>query len=387
MLEVNIRYILSAEVDRWVKAYFLADFSYTAMTNDYSSISSQAPLQTPVSNLGQVPGEALARTIKAAYESSPSVGPETFDATPAKKGLAIICPVHNEAKVIPLFFERMKPVMEALAGDYEVSLIFSNNASTDTTLESIEKIRNENKNVYVISLSSNVGYQRSLECGLKNSRGDLFAFIDVDCEDPPEMILSFIKAYEEGYDIVYGERADREEPEYVKFLRKIFYRILRAVADEEVILDMAEFSLMTKEVRDAIVQDNTSFPFIRASIGRVGFRRKGITYKRHKRIAGDSHYNFFSMTKFAIAGILSSSTLFLRIPIYSLPAFLLLMLALPSAYVLTANLWWLVGAFFVFALYVSSTVSFIAIYVARIYKNTLGRPNSIIDRRTTHLQS
>lgn len=356
------------------------------MTNTNATNSSQAPLQTAVSNFSGAPGETLERAIKQAYESSPSESANAFNANPSKTGLAIICPVHNEAKVIPLFFERMKPVMEALSGKYDVSLIFSNNASTDTTLESIEKIRNENKNVYVISLSSNVGYQRSLECGLKNSSGDLFAFIDVDCEDPPEMILSFIQAYEEGYDIVYGERADREEPEYVKFLRKIFYRILRAVADEEVILDMAEFSLMTKEVRDAIVQDNTSFPFIRASIGRVGFRRKGITYKRHKRIAGDSHYNFFSMTKFAIAGILSSSTLFLRIPIYSLPAFLLLMIALPSAYVLTSNAWWLVATFFLFTLYVSSTVSFIAIYVARIYKNTLGRPNSIIDRRTSHLQ-
>lgn len=310
-----------------------------------------------------------------------------FDAKPARLALSIICPVHNEAKVIPLFFERIKPVMDSLSAKYDVSLIFSNNASTDTTLESIEKIRNENENVYVISLTSNVGYQRSLECGLKNSKGDLFVFIDVDCEDPPEMILEFVRAYEEGYDIVYGERADREEPESVKFLRKIFYRVLKAVADEEVILDMAEFSLMTSEVRDSIVQDNTSFPFIRASIGRVGYRRKGITYKRHRRIAGDSHYNFFSMTKFAVAGILSSSTLFLRIPIYSLPIFMLLMIALPAGFVLSNNPWFLVAAFAAFTLYVGSTISFIAIYVARIYKNTLGRPNSIIDRKTSKLQN
>lgn len=314
------------------------------------------------------------------------VGNAHIDASPARKRLTIICPVHNEAKVIPLFYERMRPVMDKLSESYDVNLVFSNNASTDKTLAAIEKIRTQAKDVFVISLSANVGYQRSLECGLRNCKGDLFAFIDVDCEDPPEMIVEFVQAYEEGYDIVYGERTDREEPEYVKMLRKIFYRILRALADEEVILDMAEFSLMTAEVRDAIIQDNTSFPFIRASIGRVGFRRRGITYKRHKRIAGDSHYNFFSMTKFAVAGILSSSTLFLRIPIYSLPFWLALMLILPSAYLLTDNRWYLVATFLAFASYIGTTISFIAIYVARIHKNTLGRPNFIIDRKTSSPQ-
>lgn len=309
-----------------------------------------------------------------------------IDAKPGRRRLTIICPVHNEAKVIPLFYERMKPVMAELGKTYDVSLVFSNNASTDSTLVSIAEIRKVDPRVYVISLSSNVGYQRSLECGLRNCKGDLFAFIDVDCEDPPEMLLEFIQAHEEGYDIVYGERTDREEPEYVKFLRKVFYRVLRALADEEVILDMAEFSLMTAEVRDAIILDNTSFPFIRASIGRVGFKRRGITYKRHKRIAGDSHYNFVTMTKFAVAGILSSSTLFLRVPIYTLPFWLLAMVLLPSAYVLTDNKWWLVASFFAFATYVGATLSFIAIYVARVHKNTLGRPNFVIDRKSSSLQ-
>ena len=309
-----------------------------------------------------------------------------IDASPARKRLTIICPVFNEAKVITLFYGRIRPVMDKLAQNYDVNLVFSNNASTDATLFEIEKIRKEAKDVFVLSLTANVGYQRSLECGLRNCKGDLFVFIDVDCEDPPEMILEFVQAHEQGFDIVYGERTDREESEFVKMLRKIFYRTLRAVADEEVILDMAEFSLMTSEVRDAIIQDNTSFPFIRASIGRVGYRRKGITYKRHKRIAGETHYNFLGMTKFAIAGILSSSTLFLRIPIYTLPFWLLLMALLPSAYVLTDNKWYLVATFLAFATYVGATISFIAIYVARIHKNTLGRPNFIIDSRTSSAQ-
>jgi dolichol-phosphate mannosyltransferase len=280
----------------------------------------------------------------------------------------------------------MRPVMDQLARDYDVNLVFSNNCSSDDTLAAIEQIRKTDKDVYVISLSANVGYQRSLECCLRNCKGDLFAFIDADCEDPPEMILEFIRAHEQGFDIVYGERGDREEPDYVIFLRKVFYRILRAMADEDVILDMAEFSLMTSEVRDAIIKDNTSYPFIRASISRVGFKRQGISYKRHKRIAGTSHYNFMRMTEFAVAGILSSSTLLLRVPIFVLPFWLAAMIVLPSCYVMTENKWFLVACFGLFAAYIGATTSFVALYVARVLKNTLGRPNFTIDSKNSSLQ-
>lgn len=307
------------------------------------------------------------------------------DFRPRKK-IAVICPVYNEAKVIPLFYARIKLVMQELSKRYDISLTFSNNCSTDKTVEEILRLRALDPSVFLISLTANVGYQRSLECGLRNCKGDLFVFIDVDCEDPPEMILKFVEAYEQGYDIVYGERADREEPGYIMLMRKIFYRILRFVADDDVVLDMAEFSLMTADVRDAIIEDNSSFPFIRASIGRVGFRRKGIAYKRNKRIEGESHYNFFGMTKFAVAGILSSSTLFLRLPIYTLPAWLLLVLALAVGRAVTGNKWLDAALIFSFFFYVGTTVSFMAIYIARIYKNTLGRPNYVIDRKTTFMQ-
>ena len=87
--------------------------------------------------------------------------------------LSIICPVFNEERVIPLFFERIKPVIERLSARYSVELLFLNNASTDGTYPIIEALREEHPFVFVITLSSNVGYQRSLECGLRNARGDV----------------------------------------------------------------------------------------------------------------------------------------------------------------------------------------------------------------------
>lgn len=298
----------------------------------------------------------------------------------APRSLSILVPVFNEERVIPLFFERIQPVINQLSGEYTVNLVFLNNASTDGTQRVVEDLCRRHENTFLITLSKNVGYQRSLECGLRNTPGDLFAFIDVDCEDPPEMLLEFVAAQQRGYDVVYGERVDREEPESIKRMRKIFYRLTRAIADEEIILDMAEFSLLTAEVRDAIIQDRTSFPFIRASIGRVGFRRLGIPYKRHKRIAGETHYNFWGMTKFAVAGILSSTTMFLRLPLYTFPLWLLVMCGL-CFQAATTDARWAMPVFLMTAFaYFGFTLSFIALYIARIYKDNLGRPNAVISR-------
>lgn len=300
--------------------------------------------------------------------------------------LTILCPVHNEEAVVPLFFARIRPVLAKLSERYSVDLVFLNNASTDRTLEEIEKVRQSWPSTYVITTSRNVGYHASLDCGLRNTRGDLLVFIDVDCEDPPEMILEFAEKHEQGYDVVYGERVDRDEPALLKSARKLFYRLLHAVADEEIILDMAEFSMFTGEVRDAIIRENSSFPFLRASIGRVGFRRVAIPFKRRKRIAGSTHYNLMRLSIFAIAGILSASTLLLRLPIFLLPLFLLALAGLGVAYIHTHSAYFALAGILLFAAYVGATIAFTALYVARTYKNSLHRPNAFINHSKSILQ-
>src|SRR6266550_8041071 len=154
--------------------------------------------------------------------------------------ITILCPVCDEDHVIPLFFGRIQPVLEKISEHYAVHLVFLNNASRDRTPQQIEKIREVWPSTYLITMSRNVGYHASMECGLRNVTGDLLVFIDVDCEDPPEMILQFVEKHEQGYDIVYGERVDREEIEIIKAVRKIFYRFLHSVAEEDIILDMEE---------------------------------------------------------------------------------------------------------------------------------------------------
>jgi polyisoprenyl-phosphate glycosyltransferase len=298
--------------------------------------------------------------------------------------LAILCPVYNEELVISLFFSRLLPVMAELAARYECRLVFLNNASTDRTREKIDEIAALWPETYVLSMSRNVGYQASLECGLRNTDADLFVIIDVDCEDPPEMIAAFIGKHEQGFDIVYGERVDRPEPPLLKSSRKFFYRLLQAIADEEIILDMAEFSLFTGEVRDAIVDDRSSFPFLRASIGRVGFRRAAIPFSRQRRVAGTTHYNLIGMSIFAIAGLLSASTLLLRLPVYILPFWILTLCGLGAWSIAAHSAWLALAALIVFASYIGASIAFTALYVARAYKNGLQRPSAVIDRRRSN---
>jgi dolichol-phosphate mannosyltransferase len=259
-----------------------------------------------------------------------------------------------------------------------MDIFFSNNASTDSTLPLLKKYSEIYNNIFFFTLSKNFGYQNSLQYALKNIIGDIFIIIDVDGEDPVEMILEFLNKHENGYDIVYGERLNRDENYFLKNLRKLFYRILKAFSDDKIILNMAEFALFTNEVRLCILDENNSFPFIRSSISRVGFDIISIPYSRNKRIMGKSNFNFIKMFKFAAAGILSSTTLPLRFPAYVFPAWLIYLLY--TIYNLTVdkkleawNIFLLISITFILLILVFSSM-----YLARIYKNNLNRSGAYL---------
>ncbi len=296
-----------------------------------------------------------------------------------KPQIIVICPVFNEEKTVPLFFERLRKVRQTTLDRYEMLLVFVDNCSSDSTPDVIRKLGLEFPWVGHLRLSQNYGYQRSLESGLRSSFGDYYCFIDVDCEDPPEMLLDFLKEIENGYGVVYGERVDREEAASIKWMRKQYYRVTKMASDERFNLYMAEFSMFTRAVRDALIQDTNSFPFFRASIARVGFRQKGIAYKRHLRIAGETHYNFLSMAAFGLGGILSSSTLLLRLTAYAfVPWFFILNFFFAAGFFWeTTSYYW--GAVWISMIYFGLALASLAIYIARTYKNTLNRPNYFVD--------
>lgn len=294
------------------------------------------------------------------------------------KTVSIICAVHNEEETVQMFYDRLSGVIKDL--DYNFEIIFTNNRSTDRTLSIIQGLIKEDPNVKVLTFSRNFGYQCSVQAGMTHAKGDCIVTIDVDCEDPPELIPVFLKKWEEGFDIVYGIRTNRPESKLLIGMRNLFYKILRFTADTEIILNMAEFGLIANYVRDGIINNTNTFPFLRTEIAYSGYRRFGVEYDREKRIAGETHYNFWRMAIFAIGGILSSSTFPFRLAVFMFPVFVVFNLAMLLAdFVLGGGYFKFLAIFDFF--YVSLLLTTHGIYLARIYKNGLGRPLYIIDWR------
>lgn len=298
--------------------------------------------------------------------------------------ISIICPVYNEQESVPVFYSRLQKAISPLRKSFDFELIFINDSSADKTLNVIQGLREKDASIQTLTMARNFGYQAAVLAGMKYAHGNGIFTIDVDCEDPPELIPQFVAKWEEGYDVVYGLREGRPESRFFIKLRKLFYRSLKLMADSDIILDMAEYSLISAHVRDIIVDNQNTFPFLRAEIGYVGFSRIGIPYDRQPRVGGKSHYNIWRMALFAAGGILTSSTFPMRSAFYFLPMFLL-MNACFLVWAIVSHSVVLLGVLMTFDLvYGISLLTVYGLYIARIYKNSIARPVFVIDWKRSH---
>lgn len=296
--------------------------------------------------------------------------------------MTIICPVLNEEGSIANFFKEISQELNSIEGlDWQI--LFSDNDSTDQTKKEITKLMNLYQNINYLKLSKNFGYQGSIKAALSEVKSDLYIIVDVDCQDPPELIKTFYKEINKGYDVVFGRRQYLSENLLMRNLRKFFYLILKKVSDSEIEIGMAEFAMFTKQVRDAVLINRSTLPFLRAEIAQVGFKRLGINYSRKRRKIGKTHYSFLDSFKYGFAGILNSSTYFLRItPLLSFFMFFV------SLFVLLYPVNSMVDRALEILLYnmILIYLSVIAIYLARVFHNTNLRPLFVIDRINSKLR-
>jgi dolichol-phosphate mannosyltransferase len=302
-----------------------------------------------------------------------------------QKLVSVVTPVYNEAATVGVFHERLTKALAPFAERYRFEFLLSDNASTDDTAARVAALRARDPRVQLLALSRNYGYQASMVAGMRQASGDAIIFIDADCEDPPELLPRFLEEWEQGHDIVYGIRVRRSEPLHLTLARRLFYRINRMIADSDILVDVAEFCLMSADVRDAVAAGLSTFPFIRAEVAHYGFRRKGIPYDRQPRVGGRSHFNFYGMLRFAIAGILTSTTVPLRLGLYGLPT-----LALANALCLwleATGRWRMAFETLVSLdlLYIATALAFVALYTGRNYRNVVGRPIAVVDFRRSLL--
>ena len=228
----------------------------------------------------------------------------------------ILVPVLNEEDAILPFIERVEVVLSKLTG-YSYDYLFLDGGSTDRTAEVLKEARRKNDRVKIITLSRSFGKEASLFCGLKYATGDAVIPMDVDLQDPPEVIPAFLAKWQEGYDVVYGTRQSRNDESWLKQLTaRAFYRAFNAISERPIPKDTGDFRLVSRRVAQAVLQMPDRTQFMKEMFHWVGFRSCAVLYERPERSVGVSKWNYWKLWNFALDGLTASSTLPLRMWTY-----------------------------------------------------------------------
>lgn len=232
------------------------------------------------------------------------------------KTISIISPCWNEADNVETCRSAVKALFAEdgpLAG-YRCEHIFSDNASSDGTVDLLRAMAADDPDMKVILNARNYGPFRSNFNALRAATGDaVVVFLPVDLQDPPEMIVEFVRLWESGVEIVAGARANREESMLLRACRGTFYRLVRTLSEIDMPIDVGEFQLIDRKVWQAVVSHDDHYPYIRGIIASVGFRRVIVPYTWAARKRGLSKNNLPRLVDQALNGIISFTNVPLRI--------------------------------------------------------------------------
>lgn len=230
-----------------------------------------------------------------------------YVAVPKKeKKISAVIACYKDNLSIPVMHERLTNVFRKAGVDYEI--IFVNDASPANDGEVIKDLCERDPHVIGISHSRNFGSQSAFVSGMEIASGDAVVLMDGDGQDPPEVIADFIKKWEEGHEIVYGQRVKRQAPLYMQMFYKLFYRIFRKLSDISMPVDAGDFSLIDRKVVNHLLKFTEKDIFLRGLRAWVGFKQTGVPYHRPERLFGKSTNNFSKNIWWAKKGIFSFST-------------------------------------------------------------------------------
>lgn len=227
--------------------------------------------------------------------------------------ISVIVPVYNEEDNVERCYAAVREVFARVADEYRLELFFSDNHSTDRTFELLADLAARDPDVRVIRLARNFGFQRSVLTAFRNVSGDAAVQIDCDLQDPPELILEFLKLWRQGHDVVVGIRRKRQEPQVLQLARKGFYRLLRRISDDQMIDDAGDFRLVDRSVIERLKQVRDARPYTRGLVSALSARQTGIPYDRSAREFGQSKFPVRRLFGFAMDGIVNHSLVPLRL--------------------------------------------------------------------------
>ncbi|GAA4359014.1 glycosyltransferase family 2 protein [Angustibacter luteus] len=227
--------------------------------------------------------------------------------------LSVVVPVYDEAEVLPLFTEQLRPVLDDIGETYEVLVV--DDGSKDATPVLLERIRREWPAVRVVRLRANSGHQAALSAGLARARGDWVVSIDADLQDPPESIAAMLQAARsQGVDVVYGVRTDRStDSVFKRGTASAFYRVMGRIGRTSGPSHAGDFRLMSRATVDAVNVLPEHHRVLRLVVPALGFPSAEVGYQRAARAAGRSKYPFTKMLRLSVDSITGFSTAPLRL--------------------------------------------------------------------------
>ena len=250
------------------------------------------------------------RVVPLAPEST---APATARQKPSRRpSLAIVVPVHNEEHSVAIFVAALEAALAGLDLDY--SILFVDDGSRDGTAAAILQLAGQGRRVSLLKLSRNFGKEAALTAGLDAVDADAVVVMDVDLQDPVELIPDFLRLWREGYHVVYGARRSRGGDGYLKRLTSFgFYSTFNALSPMQIPPDAGDFRLMDRRVVEAVRQLPERERFMKGLFAWVGFRHIAVPYDRGGRAHGTSKWSYLRLFRFAIDGITSFSSLPLTI--------------------------------------------------------------------------
>jgi len=228
------------------------------------------------------------------------------------KLISIVTPCYNEEQNVEILHQKVKDVFDSIP-EYNYEHIFIDNSSTDRTVSILKKIAITDSHTKIIVNIRNFGHIRSPYYGLLQSKGDAVILIVSDLQDPPELILDFIKKWEEGYKIVIGTKNKSKENRLMFLIRKVFYNLISKISDTSQIKNFTGFGLYDKTFIDILRKIDEPYPYFRGIVSEMGYEKIEIPYTQPKRENGKTKNNFYTLYDIAMLGFVNYSKLPLRL--------------------------------------------------------------------------
>jgi glycosyltransferase involved in cell wall biosynthesis len=227
--------------------------------------------------------------------------------------ISVVVPVYNEERNLPEFLRRVVPIVGELSSEYEI--IFCVDPSSDATVTMISEAHEENPSIRMLEFSRRFGQPTATLAGIDYSSGDVVVVMDVDLQDPPELLREMVAKWAEGYEVVYAQRRKRDGETLIKrTVAKAGYSIINRFSEVPIPKDTGDFRLLDRRAVEELKRFPEAHGFLRGLVALVGFRQTAVMFDRPPRFAGEGNYNrFFGSIKIGFNGIVAFSSALLSL--------------------------------------------------------------------------